>query len=246
MKKFLLLVTGAGLMFMTGNALAGNYSCSITYSRLPSGYTSQSDSTTGLNCLTFNKFFHCNSTYKYCDYINECASCQSGYALTDAISTTGPFCTKNTLKTCCKTCSNCTSDTTWSAYTTGYEKKAIATCSCAGTCTRSISVRCAAGYYGGATLSSSGATGCKKCPDNATCEGGNGTGFFCNVGYYHSGSDCVKCPTVPNVYTDKACTKPAVGTTRGIASEVINECILPTGTYYDPTGAIEVTENCFY
>lgn len=246
MKKFLLLAAGAGLIFITGDTLAGNYSCSITYSHLPSGYASQPDQTTGLNCNTFNRFYHCNSSVKGCDYVTECATCQSGYALTNTTSTTGPFCQSNTLKTCCKTCSNCTSDTTWSAYVTGYEKKVTATCSCTGKCTKSISVRCAVGYYGSGTLSSSGATGCQKCPDNATCTGGNGYGYACNVGYYRSGSGCVRCPTVPNVYTDKACTKPAVGTTRGTAMEVINECFLPTGTYYDPTGAIEVTENCFH
>ncbi len=249
MRKMSLLPVFAGLIFMVGNALAGNYTCSYTYTSLPSGYTSQPDQTTGRNCSTLKKFYHCNSSVKGCDYITECATCQSGYTLTNTSSTTGPFCKSNTLKTCCKTCSNCTSDTTWSAYGSsypGYEKKVTATCSCAGTCTRSISLRCVAGYYGSASMSSSGPKGCTKCPDNATCMGGNGNGYSCNVGYYRSGSDCVRCPTVPNVYTDKACTHPAVGTTRSSGSEVINECILPTGTYYDPTGEMEFTNNCFY
>ena len=49
---------------------------------------------------------------------------------------------------------------------------------------------CGKGYYGTATSETSG---CTKCPANANCNTG-GTTFYCNPGYYKSGSSCAKCP----------------------------------------------------
>ena len=50
---------------------------------------------------------------------------------------------------------------------------------------------CGRGYYGTATSETS--SGCTKCPANANCNTG-GTTFYCNPGYYKSGSSCAKCP----------------------------------------------------
>ena len=53
--------------------------------------------------------------------------------------------------------------------------------------------KCASGYYG--TANSSGTSGCTKCPDNATCPGGNSSTFTCNSGYYKYNNICAPCPS---------------------------------------------------
>lgn len=58
------------------------------------------------------------------------------------------------------TCSDCESEG-WTAYSTGYQRKTTATCDVTnGTCTKTYSYRCAAGYYGSSTNGSSGCTRC--------------------------------------------------------------------------------------
>jgi len=64
----------------------------------------------------------------------------------------------------CNGCSNCTSDTTWGASSTGYETKATRTCKC-NSCIEEYSFRCAAGYYGNPTITTSG---CTACPTGGT------------------------------------------------------------------------------
>lgn len=54
--------------------------------------------------------------------------------------------------------------------------------------------QCAAGYYGTATSAS---TGCTKCPENATCAGGNNSTFVCNDKFYlakPTDTFCTGCP----------------------------------------------------
>lgn len=61
-------------------------------------------------------------------------------------------------------CSNCQSDTTWSAGNTGYQRRLIRTCDCSGstaTCKSNYEYRCAVGYYGSST---NGTSGCTRCP----------------------------------------------------------------------------------
>ncbi|MDE6478141.1 MAG: hypothetical protein K2L95_03205 [Alphaproteobacteria bacterium] len=101
-----------------------------------------------------------------------------------------------------------------------------ATCSCKQT---SSSYKCASGYYGTATSSTSG---CTACPSNATCAGGNNSTFSCNKGYYKDGSSCSACP--------------GIGTSAAGATS-ISSCYIPAGTTYsDSTGGGEYTANCPY
>ena len=97
--------------------------------------------------------------------IQTCDSCKSGgkFSATESVQLS-PSCTVQ-YRTCeenCTGCSNCTSDTSWSAGNTGYEKKVTRTCNC-NTCNASTQYRCAAGYYGSST---NGTSGCTRCPSS--------------------------------------------------------------------------------
>ncbi|MBQ8041754.1 MAG: hypothetical protein IJ273_00305 [Alphaproteobacteria bacterium] len=104
-----------------------------------------------------------------------CLTCSSGYKRVS--NTVTNFMNECDLVTysCeeCAGCSDCTSDTSWSAAGTGYQKKTTRTCNCE-TCTESTSYRCAARYYGS---SSNGTSGCVSCPPhgNATANSNAGT-----------------------------------------------------------------------
>lgn len=63
-------------------------------------------------------------------------------------------------------CLNCNS-TDWGPHITGYESRTTATC-LAGSCRKSVSYRCAAGYYGNFLV---GATGCTQCPSQYNVTG---------------------------------------------------------------------------
>lgn len=70
----------------------------------------------------------------------------------------------------CSTCSNC--DTIdWGAYSTGYEKRTVATCNTSTcVCTKTDLYRCAAGYYG---TSTNGTSGCTQCPESGQSVAGS-------------------------------------------------------------------------
>lgn len=96
-----------------------------------------------------------------------CHTCQDGWDIDITIQyeTIGmqnipfplTFCVKKT-----NPCTNCTSDTTWSAGGTGYVKKVSRTCT-SGSCVVShTDYQCAAGYYGAATRDS--IPTCTRCP----------------------------------------------------------------------------------
>ncbi len=96
-----------------------------------------------------------------CSCITSCNRCNSGFA---KVSKTLEGCSGITYNTCECTCSNCTSDTSWSAGSTGYQKQTTRWCECyAGTptCNTSTEYRCAVGYYGSST---NGSSGCARCP----------------------------------------------------------------------------------
>lgn len=109
---------------------------------------------------------NCSSYVPYCltdgtsFAVSSCDSCASGYKKQVASTSCGNITVYECVRDC-SGCSNCTSDTTWSAGNTGFEKKIIRACNC-NTCVASISYRCATGYYGSST---NGTTGCMSCKD---------------------------------------------------------------------------------
>ena len=105
--------------------------------------------------------------------------------------------------------------------------------------TRSTKAVCAAGYYGTGTYSIlGGGTGCTACPENATCAGGNGTTFLCNVGYFANGDVCERCPSSGGVY----------GTTAAIGATARSECYIPAGdiSFTDDTGTYVCGEDSYF
>ncbi|MDR2413227.1 MAG: hypothetical protein LBD50_03390 [Rickettsiales bacterium] len=135
------------------------------------------------------------------------------------------------------------------------------TCKCVD---ESYTYSCGQGYYGSATSDS---TGCIACPSNATCNGGNGSTFLCNGGYYKSGTGCIACPSNATCNggdsstfscnggyykSGAACANCAANTGHPSATSLagaamINGCYLPAGTTgNDTSGSFAYTSNCFY
>lgn len=108
--------------------------------------------------------------------VYDCTRCNTGYKLdggTILVDGCSNAIAANGCILDCTGCSNCTSDTTWSATgTAGYEKKVTRTCSC-NTCNASTSYRCAAGYYGSST---NGTSGCTRCPSSGGVYGTSAAG----------------------------------------------------------------------
>ena len=100
-----------------------------------------------------------DTTYVY----SPCTSCAPGYTLGNiAISQCGPL--NQMFKGCKCVCSNCSSETTYSAAGTGYQKKINRYCECSSgvaTCKETTVYQCAVGYYGRST---NGTSGCTRCP----------------------------------------------------------------------------------
>ena len=137
-------------------------------------------------------------------------------------------CTNNTFCTSCKS-----STRTINGVTTTTNRSMESTCTnCRVTPSCNIistTYKCTPGYYGTAT---SALAGCTKCPDNATCSGGNGSTFVCNSGTYKSLGSCIKCPS-PG-------TSPSGSTS-------ISSCYIPSGTTgSDGSGTYKYTADCYY
>lgn len=106
--------------------------------------------------------------------------------------------------------------------------------SASGSCRSVITYTCLPGWYGSAINSSSG---CTKCPENATCRGGNSSMFICDAGYYTNGTRCIKCATA----TGNSVATSAAGALG------ITDCYLPSGTTVsDNNGIFNFTANCPY
>ena len=72
----------------------------------------------------------------------------------------------------CKSCSGASTGT-WTAHSTGYEKRTVTECNCSGTPTTRTEYRCAAGYYG---TTSNGTSGCTRCPASGGIYGTSAAG----------------------------------------------------------------------
>ena len=142
----------------------------------------------GINCATSTATCWGSDTDK--TGVESCMTCESGY--TKVSKSTVLNCGGSTLNasynTCLLTCttSNCKSDTSWSSYGTGYQRKANRSCSDSTTCKTTYSYRCAAGYYGS---SSNGTSGCSPCPSGGTSSAGTTSATGCYIPSGTTGSD---------------------------------------------------------
>lgn len=259
MKKYLIL-DGLLLSFsFMSVAWGGSYTCdTLNATSKPSGYTSMANGN-GLadTCASLTTQYFCSSENKTCEAIQVCASCSSGYTMkTKTITDTSllGICNKSiTIPYCCKNCSSCSSDTSWSIdvfkYSgyPGYDRMYERTCNCDGTCTSTAKYRCTDGYCGTASFDPNGGPkGCWIQPENATCTSAGGA--VCNPGYYGAGTSCTRCPIVPDTYYDSALTQPVYGTSTSSNNMVLNACFLAPGTYYDSMGSFNISDSgtCYY
>lgn len=155
-------------------------------------------------------------------------TCPSGYTTADG---TGKYVdckngAPNHEEYCFKTC---TSSASHGTVSTTPDNKAYYPDSC--------SYKCASGYYGTATSSTSG---CTKCPSNATCAGGNNSIFKCNKNYFQSGASCMACPSA----TDRD-GNTLNGQTAADGATSFRMCYIASGSKFsDETGDWEYTSNC--
>lgn len=99
--------------------------------------------------------------------------------------------------------------------------------------------KCAAGYYGTATGPNNG---CTICPANATCAGGNGSTFLCDLGYFKNNTSCERCPA-----TKDKDNNTVYGTTRNAGATSKTQCCIPTTVQFaDKTGSWEYSSCCSY
>lgn len=166
MKKKNLFVLIATCFILPSTLYAGT--CT-TYS-IPSGQANPCEDMIQDYCDSMGAQSYYMSTSGNCYGKQNCDICQPGY--TKVTKNLGD-CTNITYTACECSCSGCTSDTTWSAAGTGYQKKVTRYCDCSSgtaTCTATTDYRCAAGYYGSST---NGTSGCTKCPDSGTSSNGS-------------------------------------------------------------------------
>lgn len=114
--------------------------------------------------------------------------------------------------------------------------KCTASCECKST----SFYACSVGYYGTATSASAG---CTPCPDNATCEGGNGSTFKCKATYYKNGNVCKRCPSSKDggLGEGEAWGSSSVGAT------AITDCFIPQDIEIcDDTGCFDTVGDCYW
>ena len=117
---------------------------------------------------------------------------------------------KNGDTSCCLECesvelkpacdaSTCVSDTSWSSYSTGYQKRTARACNTLKTlCVETTEYRCAAGYYG---TSTNGSTGCTKCPSSGNVAGQSAAGSIAITSCYIPSGNTFSDSTGSGTYT---------------------------------------------
>lgn len=96
------------------------------------------------------------------------------------------------------------------------------------------SYKCTSGFYGTAINMLSG---CTKCPNHATCAGGNGSTFVCNSGYVKTDTACVKCSDGEWLNGTVCESCPTITNQNSNATS--------TATPHTPSGATSITQ-CYY
>ncbi len=124
--------------------------------------------------------------------VTTCRTCRTGFTLVEKTgydSKTGCSYEYSVCEKSCTGCSNCASDTTWSAGDAGYERLATRRCDC-NTCKTSWEYRCAAGYWGTTTNGTSGCTQCSPAHNmNATSSPGATAITSCYLAAGDNGAD---------------------------------------------------------
>ena len=164
--------------------------------------------------------------------ISSCNTCTTGYTRTLQYTTVDGCSNQISYYSCVKdsgdddgndcdgTCENCESSD-WGTLAAGYQTQTTKTCNTSTcVCSSSMSYRCAAGYYGTATNFS-----CQTSLYGTTC----------------NSTDCQPCPAAEGVYTDANRTTQAYGTVAAGNGNAKTACYLPGGTYYDASGAFDIT-----
>ncbi len=125
-------------------------------------------------------------------------------------------------------CVTCIPNDTQSC-TDSYHRVGTQTCNIGGTAWGSCTspyTKCASGYYGTPTTST---TSCKACPDHASCSGD--TTFSCVSGYYRASTSATSCTQCPDPDSTETATSP-------VGSTTATSCYLPDGTTgSDKTGS---------
>lgn len=174
MNKIFSTIVMIACLGLTYNAYAAG-ACTRT-TTMPTGLNMYASIT---GCTgTVTSYYIKNSSGGMTDILGNCSACGSCYnrvAVTSSNVNTiiggtnavfGGACSNpdsmvSGLYTCVeKTCTGCTSDTSWSSAGTGYMKKVTRTCNC-GTCSATTAYQCASGYWGSST---NGTSGCSPCP----------------------------------------------------------------------------------
>lgn len=164
-----ILAAAAGMLSVaTGGAYAANKACA-----------SEVCSLFDTNYIEYDMAANCSRTAYTCygeNKVKSCTKCPDGYTKKTKNTGTLTGCLNaasyDTCEENCNGCSNCASDTAWSAAATGYEKKTTRTCNC-NTCNATTAYRCAAGYYGSST---NGTSGCTRCPSSGGVYGTSAAG----------------------------------------------------------------------
>lgn len=120
------------------------------------------------NCANVQRTCYCSEAVVSCPFCNGgCTKTQSSLTTSGGQTVKYYYCKEN-----CVGCSNCTSDSDWSAHSTGYQKKTTRSCDC-NTCNATTAYRCASGYYG---TSTNGTSGCTRCPSSGGVYGTSSAG----------------------------------------------------------------------
>ena len=139
------------------------------------------------NCTSTSTFYR--EPVGYTGYVKytTCNSCKSNFKPVGEVHATAcPGVNLTGCQQCKETCTNCTSQS-WTTTNTKYQKKVVASCdTCSGSCTKTTSYRCASGFYGSPTSTSSG---CYDCPTENNLKGTSTAGYNTSVTqcFYESG-----------------------------------------------------------
>ena len=188
MKKIHKILYSIFAIFATRHAYAASTACSVT--SCTSGFAMEYGAT---NCTTVKSTTCYKPTYgtsvevfKY----TSCATCPDGFKIqskTDLNMCSGAGVTYNDCVPCNTNCLLACTSTSWTTTNTKYQSRTYSTCNkCSGSCVNTTQYRCASGFYGSPTSTSSG---CYDCPTENNLKGIStaGQNTYVTQCFYESG-----------------------------------------------------------